>query len=280
MDKPKLTILDHHLLIEGVSCIGADGTIFERHDQIYLALNPASHKIKSDHDIDLYTAILYCEQLDRRANTFLPSSALNFKILTTVFPEAVEKQPDGSYKTKDPDLREFLDLFGHYRTDPGAQNTLPDVATGKVIHYPTAMDFLNLPRFSFPSSTFPPINVGQSRIELNLFVEEKIDSERDSLENLLEAGLLGPSAQYSSESFGKQLTGLEDPTALLELLDYFTMMQNPASQEALFQNSPFWIRGTDVRWALLSGYLSEMFVRDAADKTIMPDSVRAVQKCL
>lgn len=271
---PKIYIQENHLAIEDISCIGADGAIFERHDRIYAARNPASHKIKSDHDVDLYTTILYCEQLDRRANTVLPSSALNFKILTTVFPEAVEKQPDGSYKTKDPRLREYLDLFCHYRASSGAQNTLPNVATGKVIHYPTIMDFLNLPRFSFPSATFPPINEEQSRVELD------IGDEKDSLEMVLVADILFPGAQYMSESFGKQLTGLEDPTALLELLDYFTMMQNPASQEALFQNSPFWSRGTDVRWALLSGYLSEMFVRDAADENIMPDSVRAVQKVL
>src|SRR3989338_6698593 len=134
------TTIDH-ILLRDIRCIDADGTVFEQYPELRVACDIV--RTGTGHrSFTPYLAISYFEQ-QQPAGLFLPSVALSCNIVAALFTLAVEKQVDGSYKTKDPIAKALLDHYNNHGAGHGwhAENSVIDYQNERIIHYPTAEDF-------------------------------------------------------------------------------------------------------------------------------------------
>ncbi|MBI5797629.1 hypothetical protein HZA98_01855 [Candidatus Woesearchaeota archaeon] len=134
-----------------------------------------------------YGHAVYAEQ----QGLFIPSFALSCNILAALF------------KGKDnPDAKAVLDQYKDKLNGNGwhAQNTVIDYARSEIIHYPSAADF----------NATNPINLQQNRIVLPF---DKSVLENTPLEDALKTS--------SFADYVQKLTGLDDPSILVDIGKYF-----------------------------------------------------------
>ena len=202
------TSLADYIKLENISCVDADGTVFEKYDTLYVRKDNERNADKSQKSFTPYQGAVYFEQ----QGVFLPSFALSCAILAQLY----------QHKS-DPDINTILMQYKDKRNQTGwhVQNTIINYKDGKVIHYPHDGDFPN-------SGGTNNINQASSARRENAFVKSQSQARRlrgsatVSLGNCtLEEGLKNSVVSR----FVKQLTGLENPAMLVEIGKYF---QKPA----------------------------------------------------
>src|SRR3989344_4577478 len=206
------TTIDH-IILRDLRCVDANGTIFEQYPELHVARDVV--RTGTGHrSFTPYQAISYFDQ-QQPTGLFLPSVALSCNILAALFSAAVEKQADGSYKTKDATAKALLDHYKDHGAGYGwqAQNSVIDYGHGMIIHYPYDADF--------PSDGGTKnINTSRTRMELSF---EKIKrkgllAKNELLRNItLEDGL----KQGLVTHFVRQYTRLVDPSMMVEIGQYF-----------------------------------------------------------
>lgn len=206
-DNLGVLVTGDYIILSDIVCTDADGRVFEMYDQIAVATdvfrrteNYDGKQIKKHLLLTPYQAVVHCQQ----NGLFLPSSALMVNIHYALFEEAVEIQPDGTYKVKDPAAEKVLRKF-HDRGDGAGGhfvNTLICYNTKSIIHYPSKDDFPN-------NHEITRINVSHPR--------QALPFDNDGFTNCtLEQALQLP----NYKRFLQNYTGLRDPTVLLTLAKY------------------------------------------------------------
>lgn len=175
------------LVLEDISCVDADGTVFEQYDRLEVAKDVFRDNKGVHMNFTPHAGAVYSEE----RGLFLPSFALTCNILAALY----AGMADVDFARV---LQQYID------TDCGcgwhAQNTLVAYGTEEVVHYPTATDF----------GEQGAVNLGQRRTPLGF--------DKTTLQNaLLKDALRAP----ASLRFVRQLTGLEDPRVLVEIGKYF-----------------------------------------------------------
>lgn len=205
---PLIGSLDDFLVFHDIRCTDADGNVFENYPTLHVRkdvlrdVNGGQGCNGSYHDtLRLSNAIVYCEKND----FFLPSFALTCNVVAALYRAAVRKKANGTYTTLDDDLKKILDDYknnkiGSPNTGWHAQNTAINYGTGEIIHYPNAKDFRQ------------DLIINSSRLRTSLnFSKETLYCQR------LAVALNDPAHTH----YVRQLTGLADPSILVELGQYF-----------------------------------------------------------
>jgi len=178
---------DDSLVLENIACVDADGYVFEQYDTVYVPKDIFRGADGQQMNFTSHAAVLHCE-----ANgLFLPSFALSCNIVAALYTGR-----------SNPDIERVLQQYKNNGNGLGwhAQNTVIDYGAERVIHYPAHADFgaKNL------------VNGSLSRTALGF--------SKSSLEDsLLEAAL----QDADHTRFVRQLTGLRDPSVLVEVGKYF-----------------------------------------------------------
>ena len=174
------------LTLENISCVDAEGNIFERYDRLDVARD-IFRSGNAQVDRTPYNHAVHCE----KNGLFLPSFALTCNIVARLY----ERRSDA-------EIERVLQQYKDKGNGAGwhTQNTIIDFGSSKVIHYPSRSDF----------NQKDPINSSQPRTILP-FV-------KDSLEDALLKDAL---RDASSRRFLQQLTGLHEPEILIEIGKYF-----------------------------------------------------------
>jgi len=173
--------------LHDIECVDADRTVFEQYDTICVPKDILCGADGKQMNFTPHAAAVYCES----NGLFLPSFALSCNIVAALF----AGRPN-------PDIERVLQQYKDKGTGTGwhVQNTVIDYGAAHVIHYPTAADF----------SKNDAINGNCSRTALGF--------SKSALENsLLEAAL----QDADHARFVRQLTGLRDPSVLVEVGTYF-----------------------------------------------------------
>jgi len=175
------------LTLEDLSCVDADGNVFESYDSLDVARD-IFRSGNAQVDRTPYNHAVHCEEM----GLFLPSFALTCNIVARLY--------EGK---SDAHVEKVLQQYKNKGDDNGwhAQNTIIDFGSSKVIHYPSASDF----------SGVTAVNGSQGHVALS-FV-------KDSLEDALLKDALHDA---SSRRFLQQLTGLENPEVLIPIGEYFS----------------------------------------------------------
>src|SRR3989338_4019671 len=174
------------LTLEDLSCVDADGNVFESYDR----LDVRKDIFRSDGkqvSRTPYAHAVHCEEM----GLFLPSSALTCNIVARLY----EGKSDAHVEKVLQQYKDKGNGFGWH-----AQNTIIAYGSSEVIHYPYASDF----------SGVTAVNASQSRVVLP-FV-------KDSLEDALLKNALHDA---STRRYVQQLTGLHEPEILIEIGKYF-----------------------------------------------------------
>ena len=184
---PAVTSLSDYLQLDNISCVDADGHEFERYDKLYVRKDIERKADKSQKLFKPYDASVYFEQ----QGSFLPSFALSCNIVAALYQQRVNT-----------DVEMVLQQYKNHGAGHGwhAQNTLIHYATEQVIHYPTKDDFTQT----------ADVNVSRTRTALPFAKATLQDS-------LLEEAL----RDTAHARYVKQLTGLHDPSVLVEIGHYF-----------------------------------------------------------
>jgi len=174
------------LELHDIECVDVGGRVFEQYDQLFIRKDIFRERGKQK-NFTSYQAAVHCEQ----KGLFLPSFALSCNIVAYLF----------SHKA-DADVERVLQQYKDSGNGLGwhVQNTIIDYGAEQVIHYPSAADF----------SQQAAVNATHSRTALAFFKSQLEDS-------LLEDAL--HDAQYVR--FARQLTGLRDPSVLVEVGKHF-----------------------------------------------------------
>ena len=206
------------ITLKNIVCRTVDGKVFEQYDKIELATdvfrgtdNYPGKQIKQHFGFTPYQATVHSQN----KGLFLPSMALSCNLVAALFQAAVRLESDGTYTTIDQNAKNILDQYRDYGAGHGwhAQNTVVDYRRQKIIHYPYDADF---PSDGGTNS----INLSRPRTELPF---EKIKKNglfsRDNVlrNQTLEDGLQDPLVS----AFVKQITGLVDPSILMQIGQYF-----------------------------------------------------------
>lgn len=232
---PTATTLTDFITLSPLRCVDADGKVFEEYQSLAVRKDIFRQQGGSQQNFTPYQAVVYGE----KQGLFLPSMALSCNIIAALYPLAVRKEADGSYTPLDPQAKSILDQYKNHGAGYGwqAQNTVIDYKEKKIIHYPRDDDF--------PSNGGnATVNSSRQRVTLDF---EKVQGKwpmKKTLENMtLEEGLRHPLVSR----FIKQFTGLEDPSVLVEVGQYF---QKPA--KIWFPTDPVKAENcTDIRAAWL-----------------------------
>src|SRR3989338_4287996 len=174
------------LTLEDLSCVDADGNVFESYDR----LDVRKDIFRSDGkqvSRTPYAHAVHCEEM----GLFLPSSALTCNIVARLY----EGKSDAHVEKVLQQYKDKGNGFGWH-----AQNTIIAYGSSEIIHYPSASVF----------SGVTAVNASQSCVVLP-FV-------KDSLEDALLKDAL---RDASTRRFLQQLTGLENPEILIEIGKYF-----------------------------------------------------------
>ena len=184
---PAVTSLSDYLQLDNISCVDADGTEFERYDHLYVRKDIERNEDKKQKDFTSYAGVVYFEQ----QGLFLPSFALSCNIIAALYQQLANS-----------DIEKVLQQYKDHGRGYGwqAQNTVINYATGQVIHYPTKDDFAQR----------ADVNISRPRTALSF-------SKATLQDNLLEDVLGDP----ASARYVRQLTGLGDPSVLVEIGQYF-----------------------------------------------------------
>ena len=195
------TAVGDFLRLENIVCTDADDQVFEQYPELY---------VRKDVFKDAAGNIVYSTAYDGAAHAeqqgcFAPSMALSCTMLAALFQAVVEKQTAGTYRTKDAALEQVLLQFKNKSngSDGHRQNTLVNWGTQQIIHYPTNSDFLS-------NGGTQNINTIRPRTALGF--------NRKGLSNMdLEEAL----RHKNVARYVKNLTGLSDPSVLVEIGQYF-----------------------------------------------------------
>jgi len=174
------------LTLENISCVDADGNVFESYDHLDVARDIFRADGKQVSRTP-YAHAVHCEEM----GLFLPSSALTCNIVARLY----EGKSDAHVEKVLQQYKDKGNGFGWH-----AQNTIIAYGSSEVIHYPSASDF----------SGVTAVNASQSRVVLP-FV-------KDSLEDALLKDAL---RDVSTRGYVQQLTGLHEPEILIEIGKYF-----------------------------------------------------------
>lgn len=192
--------LDDYLILHDIYCIDADDKVFEDYPTLHVCKDIFREDSSKPKNFTLYQAIVHCEQ----NGLFLPSFALTCNLVAALYHKAVRKEADGTYTTLDEDAKKVLNRYkdtGNGRAEH-VQNTLVDYDTQEVIHYPSAKDFREI----------KAVNTRHLRVA-GSFVKATFS---DSC--ILEFAL----KNSSYTRYVRQLTGLVDPSILVEIGEYFS----------------------------------------------------------
>jgi len=190
---------DNFLAVENLQCVGADGNVFEQHDVLYVAKDIFRKSDGKQIYFTPYRAIVHCEKED----SFLPDLALTCNILAALYLN--RDNPEVK-----PVLMQYKDKgngFGWH-----VQNTVVDWGGERIVHYPHKSDFLS-------SGGKTRINQSQQRILLPFAKTQrrKVLWNQPLPDTPLEKGLKEPFVLH----YVRQLTGLEDPSILVEIGKHF-----------------------------------------------------------
>ncbi len=165
----------------------AEGQVFERYDRLYVRKDIERGDNKNQKDFTPYAGAVYFEA----QGLFLPSFALSCAIVAALY-----------LQKNDPALNAVLMQYKDKDNGDGwhAQNTLINYATEEVVHYPTADDFAQA---ATVNSAHPRRALPFSKTTLQY--------------GLLENAIRDP----ASARYVRQLTGLADPSVLVEIGKYF-----------------------------------------------------------
>jgi len=177
---------DDYLVFENVRPVDADGNVIESYDRLLVARD-IEREGGRQRDFTPYRAALSFEKED----SFSPSFALTCNLLAAAWRQNDEEA-----------VRSFLLQYKDKGNGDGwhAQNSVIDWRRGEIVHYPDARDFAEV----------KPVNEQRKRRALG-FTKEGL---RDCL---LEEGL----KDSHMRRYVRQLTGLEDPSILVDIGNYF-----------------------------------------------------------
>ena len=187
--KKTIVSLDGYLVLRDISCVDADGTIFEEYPEIYIKKDVERNR-ENSLNLNPYSAVVYFEQ----QGLFLPSFALSCNIVVTLYKNKINA-----------DCKKILGQYKDHGAGHGwhAQNTLIDWKINKIIHYPQDADF---PQYGGSNG----INQSQSRTSF--------DFNKEGISDMtLEEALKKP----NFEKYIRNLTGLVDPSDLVRIGVYF-----------------------------------------------------------
>lgn len=196
-----LTILEDFIELRGISCIDANGKEFEKYDKLYVRTDVEKTPNESILKLTHYNHVHHCEQ----QGNFSPSSALMANIYVTLYHAAVEKQADGTYRTKDAVLEAALQKLKDRGDGYGGNwvNTLVDWQRQQIIHYPQDGDF---PSNEDTAGT----NASRRRVSLPF-------DRRGFTDKTLADALSLP----NYKKFLQNYTGLPEPAVLIDAAEYF-----------------------------------------------------------
>ena len=189
IEDSKIVSLDDYLVLRDISCVDADGTIFEEYPEIYIKKDVERNR-ENSLILNPYSAAVYFEQ----QGLFLPSFALSCNIVVTLYKNKINA-----------DCKKILGQYKDHGAGHGwhAQNTLIDWKINKIIHYPHDADFPQ-------SGGSNGINQSQSRTSLDF-------NKKGISDMTLEKALKKP----NFEKYIRNLTGLVDPSNLIRIGVYF-----------------------------------------------------------
>ena len=184
---PRAINASDYLKLENIVCTDADNNVFESYSELYLAKDIIRNPDKSQINKKLYDWAVYFEP----QGLFLPSFALSCNLLQALFQQR-----------SNPEIKAILDQYKDKGNGTGyqAQNTVVDFGAEQIIHYPTVAYF----------NQTGVVNAGKPRVPQNFARAALQDS-------LLEDAL----REAEPTRYVKQLTGLRDPSILVEMGTYF-----------------------------------------------------------
>ncbi len=184
---PAITSLADYIKLENISCVDAEGNVFERYDELYVARDIVRAPDNSQISKTPYQWTVYFEP----QGLFLPSMALSCAIVAQLYQHRNDPAADA--------------VLMHYK-DKGsgngwhAQNMVIDYASEQIIHYPSAADVLQS----------ADVNASKPRKALSF-------SKAALQDSLVADALRVPAFAH----YVKQLTGLRDPSVLVDIGRYF-----------------------------------------------------------
>src|SRR3989344_2377155 len=192
---------DDFLAVENIQCVDADGNAFEQYDRLLVDKDVVRSDDGKHVNFIPYRAITHFE---KEGHLFLPSIALSCNIAAAVYQHR-----------DDPEVKPVLLHYKNHGAGFGwhAQNTVIDWGEQKIIHYPHKNDFTE------HGGKTSSINQARQRTLLPFARKEKrkIFRDRSLSDTTLEKGLEDP----LMTRFVRQLTGLENPSLLVEIGNYF-----------------------------------------------------------
>ena len=202
------------LPLGAISCVDADGKVSEQYANLAVSKDIFRNGA-SQINFTPYQAIVYCEG----KGLFSPNMALTCNIVTALFQHAVRLEANGTYTTLNQNAKNVLDHYKDKGNGTGwhAQNTVINYGTQKIIHYPRDADFPNHGGTSNINASHQRIELPFEKIKKNGMFSRDNVLRNKTLEDGLKDVLITP--------FVKQLTGLADPSILIQIGQYF---QKPA----------------------------------------------------
>ncbi len=189
---PTITNAADFLVLENIVCVGADKKVFERHDRLYVA-KEIERDASAQINFTPYQAATHFEQ----KGLFLPSFALSCNIVAALY-----------QNKSNADIRKVLEQYKDHGAGYGwqAQNTVINWKGKKIIHYPHDKDFpedggndkINAASLGRARTTFSFVPVGFG----DILLEEALQKQEFS-------------------KYIRNLTGLKDPSILVEIGKYF-----------------------------------------------------------
>ncbi len=189
---PTITSAADFLVLENIVCVGADKNIFERHDRLYVAKDVARNGT-THIAFTPYQAASHFEM----KGLFLPSFALSCNIVAALY------QNKGKA-----DVKKVLEQYKDYGAGYGwqAQNTVINWKGRKIIHYPQDKDFPE----DGGDDKINVASLGRARTTFSFVADDFEDM-------LLEEAL----KKREFAKYVSNLTGLKDPSVLVEIGKYF-----------------------------------------------------------
>ncbi|HLC71047.1 MAG TPA: hypothetical protein VJI32_03515 [Candidatus Nanoarchaeia archaeon] len=189
---PTVTSAADFLVLENIVCVGADKKIFERHDKLYVAKD-VERNGNAHVDFTPYEATTHFE----KKGLFLPSFALTCNLVAALY------QNKGKA-----DVKKVLEQYKDHGAGYGwqAQNTVIDWERKKIIHYPHDKDFPE----NGGDDKINAASLGRARTTFSFIADDFEDM-------LLEEAL----KKREVTNYIRNLTGLKDPSILVEIGKYF-----------------------------------------------------------
>lgn len=191
---------DDFLAVENIQCVDADTNAFEQYDRLLVDKDVERSDDGKHVNFTPYRAIVHFE---KDGSLFVPSMALSSNLAAALYQHR-----------DDPEVKPVLMHYKNHGAGFGwhAQNTVIDWGEQKVIHYPHKNDFTE-------HGGKTSINQARQRTLLPFARKEKrkIFWDKSLSNTTLENGLEDP----LMARFVRQLTGLENPSILVELGNYF-----------------------------------------------------------